>query len=304
MNVRVFVVASLVGALAGSIGSRPADVRAASTPDFSYNHSAPLDVRVIRTWRDASASYQELTFASPVRGRVHAEIVAGARNGLSRGPGILFVHWLGDPKTTNLTEFAADARALAARGVTSLLVDAQWAQRGWFEKVRKPDTDYADSVRQVVDLRRALDVLAAQPGVDPANIAYVGHDFGAMYGAILSAVDPRPRCYALMAGVPTLSEWFLLGTAPKDKPAYLAQMAPLDPVAFLSRSKARCFLFQDALKDEYVPVKEAEAFAAAAPGERASYLYQSDHALAKPQITSDRLAWLAARLLSADGTSK
>ena len=47
------------------------------------------------------------------------------------------------------------------------------------------------------DLRRALDVLLAQPGVDPKRIAYVGHDFGAMYGAVLAGVDRRVSVWAL-----------------------------------------------------------------------------------------------------------
>ncbi len=40
--------------------------------------------------------------------------------GMGRGPhpAVLFVHWLGDPATTNHTEFEADARPLALLGVT------------------------------------------------------------------------------------------------------------------------------------------------------------------------------------------
>jgi len=40
----------------------------------------------------------------------------------------------------------------------------------------------------------------AQPGVDPTRIAYVGHDFGAMYGCILLALDHRISYGVLMAG--------------------------------------------------------------------------------------------------------
>lgn len=50
----------------------------------------------------------------------------------------------------------------------------------------------------VIDLRRALDLLLAQPGADPKRIAFVGHDYGSMHGAILAGVDRRPQSYVLL----------------------------------------------------------------------------------------------------------
>jgi len=280
------IVAPAIAAVAAPSPRLPASA-------FSYDARAPLAVKIARTWHDGSVTFEDLTFASGGN-RIHAEVVLP--KGASPHPGALFVHWLGDPKTTNLTEFVADARALAAGGVASVLVDAIWAQPHWFDKLRSTSTDYSASIAQVVALRRALDLLETQPNVDSSKIAYVGHDFGAMYGAILSAVDPRPKYYVLMAGVPTLTEWYLLGAPPKDKTQYAKQMRVLDPIDFLTRSSARHFLFQYALKDEYVPLAEAERFASSAPGERAAYFYVSDHKLGQPEIAADRLAWLKARL--------
>ena len=88
---------------------------------------------------------------------------------------------------------------LAQRGVLALLVETMWSDRDWFLKRIQAD-DYANSVRQVVELRQAMDLLLAEPGVDFARFAYVGHDFGAMYGVLMGQIDPRPTCYALMAG--------------------------------------------------------------------------------------------------------
>jgi len=287
----VLAIATPGGAASAARTTRP--VLLAST--FSYDSKASLDANILRSWREGSTTFVDLTFASVGR-RLHAEVVLPRTT--SRSPGVLFVHWLGDPKTTNLTEFLPDARTLAKSGMTSVLVDATWAAPNWFDKVRSPDTDYARSIDQVIDLRRALDLLVDTPNVDPSSIAYVGHDFGAMYGAILSGIDPRPRYYVLMAGVPTLSEWYLLGAQPKDKAGYILQMSALDPARYLARASARNFLFQFALKDDYVPVAEAEKFASAAPGERATCFYISDHKLGKAEIAADRLQWLTARLKS------
>ena len=290
---RFFALAALVVLTAQPVPARA--VLPAST--FSYDATRPLDVRVARTWHEGSTTFEDVTFASPFGRRVHAEIVL-PQSDVPR-PGVLFVHWLGDAKTTNLTEFLPDARALAERGIASVLVDAMWATPDWFDKGRSPDTDFTDSVHQVVDLRRAIDLLQAQSNVDAHKIAYVGHDFGAMYGAVLSGADARPKYYVLMAGTTSFSAWFLLGAPPKDKAAFVAQMRPLDPPDNLAKSSARRFLFQFSLHDQYVPVSVARSFAAAAPGEHGVFFYNAGHGLAGTEIQTDRLDWLEARLLPA-----
>ena len=69
--------------------------------------------------------------------------------------------------------------------MTSLLIDAMWSAPDWCDKGRSTGADYANSIAQVIDLRRSLDVLLAQPDIDRNRIAYVGHDFGAMYAHII-----------------------------------------------------------------------------------------------------------------------
>ena len=213
-----------------------------------------------------------------------------------RHAAVLFVHWLGDPVTTNHTEFDADARALTARGADCLLVDAMWAKPNWFETGRTTATDARDSVDQVIDLRRSLDVLLTLPDVDPARVAYVGHDFGAMYGAVLAGVDARPRYFVLMAGVNSFSDWYLLGKKPADVKAYEAEMAPYAPTTWLAKSTALGFLFQFSAHDRYISAAQAAAFSQAAPLPRGVFYYNSDHSLGVPDAGADRLAWLMSRL--------
>jgi hypothetical protein len=216
-------------------------------------------------------------------------------------PGVLFVHWLGDAATTNHTEFEADAVALAKRGAVCVLLDAMWsttiASNGndWFEKGRTTSTDYANSIQQVIDLRRGIDLLLSE-NADPDRIAYVGHDFGSMYGAVLAGVDTRPSFFVLMAGNPSFSNWYLLGKKPADIPAFVKQMEPLDPMPYLARSTAKGFLFQFATHDDYITNADAATFASAAPLPRGVFLYNTDHALKVPDAAADRLAWLETRL--------
>lgn len=262
---------------------------------FAYDSAAPVDLRVNSTHVSYGVRVSDVTFASAGGRRVHGELTVPAGSGTHAS--VLFVHWLGDPETTNLTEFRNDAMQLAKRGVVSLAVDTMWAQPEWFEKGRALATDYARSIDQVVDLRRSLDVLLAQPGVDASRVAYVGHDFGAMYGAVLSGIDPRPQYYVLMAGTATFAEWYLLGAHPADTSAYEAQMSVLDPPQYLRRSNARAYFFQYANKDRYIKADRAYPVFDAAPAPKSMAVYVADHSLNVPQARAERNAWLIAHLV-------
>jgi dienelactone hydrolase len=266
---------------------------ATAAPDFTYVRRDKLVVRTLTVTRSAALETRDIAFESDGRS-VGASLVRLVDR--KRHAGILFVHWLGDPKTTNRSEFLPEARELAARGVTSLLVDAMWAQPNWFD-TRTTSGDYSASIAQVLALRRALDVLGAQPDVDPARIAYVGHDFGAMYGALVAGVDKRPSAYVFMTPTVTFWEWYLLGTRPADKYAYIEQMRALDPVTYLARATMQATLLQFAANDEYVPQSAADEFAAAVPDrDKTVKRYDAGHALDIDTARSDRRAWLAAHL--------
>jgi predicted esterase len=212
-------------------------------------------------------------------------------------PAILWVHWLGEIATTNHTEFMSDAQELAKRGVVSMLVDMPWSQAKWFTDLRTPDDDYAATIAHVVSLRRALDCLTAVNGVDAARIAYVGHDFGAMDGALLLAADARPAYAVLMA--PTLSywEWYLLGKQPADPGAYVARMSAFDLPGWLAQGKQKATLLQFGQNDEYVSQATGIALRNAVPNrDRTFKAYKLDHALEDVTVHDDRRAWLATHL--------
>jgi predicted esterase len=216
---------------------------------------------------------------------------------VKNAPAVLWVHWLGEPATTNHTEFMSDAEALAKRGVVSMLVDMPWSQAKWFTDLRSPQNDYADTIAQVVSLRRAVDCLSGVNGVDKTRIAYVGHDFGAMEGALLLAVDARPAYAVLMT--PTLSfwEWYLLGKQPADPGAYVEEMSGLDLPRWLAQGKQKAMLLQFGQNDEYVSQATGIALRNAVPNrDRTFKAYKLDHALDDVTAHDDRIAWLAAHL--------
>ncbi len=269
----------------------------AAEPDlfnFNYDRSAPLDLREVGVEKRGAATVRDITFAvSGAKDPIKAYLVTPA------GPGphaaILYVHWFGDPVTTNRTQFLNEAVALAERGVVSLLVDTMWSRAGWW-KNRTPETDLAGGVQQVIELRRALDLLLAQPGVDPARTAMVAHDFGAMFGAVMGATDRRPKAYVFLAPTPRLSDWYLFNVKPVSVEVYKKQLEPLDPIRAVGQLAPAPVFYQFASKDKYVPLPRPAEFYDATSPRKLMATYNADHDLLPPEVAADRVAWLVKEL--------
>lgn len=275
-----------------------ASERAASRPQrytdaarlFDYPAGLPLRVEVLQSRQQEGATVEEIVFPSPSGEDVSASLVMPRKAG--RGlAAVLFVHWLGHHHC-NRGEFLDDALLLAGKGVVSLLIDTQWSDQ--VEKVY--DFDEATAIQQVLDLRRSLDVLVRQHGVDPARVAYVGHDYGAMYGSILAGVDRRIKAAVLMTPTAHLSAWNLIVKSRPDPDAYAARMAIYDPAVYLPHAALGGLYLQFARNDKYVSEQDAETIIEAAPEPKQVSWYDADHDLAPEQARQDRLNWLTARL--------
>lgn len=284
---RLLLLISVLSPLPSVLAAEPAaDI-------FAYDRAAPLNVAEVGREARGGAVVRDLTF-TPAGTPVKAYLVAPAT---APGPhaAILYVHWLGEPATTNRTEFLEEAVALAGRGVVSLLVDTMWAEPKWYGR-RIPEEDYERAIRQVIELRRAMDLLLAQPGIDPARVALVGHDFGAMYGMIAEAADRRARTYVFMAPTPHFLDWFLFARKPQDLASYQRQISTIDPVLFVPRLAPASVFFQFANKDEYVSAEEAAEFYAAARPRKQMATYDAGHDLHTAEVAADRVAWLTREL--------
>jgi predicted esterase len=259
---------------------------------FAYDRAAPLQLTEIGRETRGSSVIRDVVFV-PVDQPVKAYVVSPAS--AKPGPAILYVHWLGEPATTNRTEFLAEAVTFAERGVTSVLVDAMWSAPKWYGQ-RIPEEDHAQAIHQVIELRRAMDLVLAQPGIDPQRVAFVGHDFGAMYGMIAGALDRRAKAYVFMAPTPHFADWFFFARQPKDSAAYRAQIAAIDPVLYVPKLAPARLFFQFASKDEYVSAAEAAEFFAAAGVPKQTATYEAGHDLHTAEVAADRVAWLAGEL--------
>lgn len=212
-------------------------------------------------------------------------------------PVLLYVHWYdSESPESRRTQFEGEARAMVQRGAIALLIETMWSDRDWFYK-RTQAEDYDNSIKQLVELRQAMDLLLAQPGADASRFGYVGHDFGAMYGTLMGSVDPRPTCYALLAPTPRFADWYLYGSplAPEARDAFLGQMAPLDPIARVAALAPAPLLFQFGTDDPHIPPERAQALFDAARAPKQLHWYPAGHEL-DAAATRDRIGWLVEQL--------
>jgi dienelactone hydrolase len=262
---------------------------------LAYDRSATFDLKETSTREENGAVIADVNYAgySPKHGRIKAYLVKP--KGPGPFPGIVFFHWLGRPKGDR-TQFLDEAVALSKQGVASLLIQGYFP---WTEPPTDGPTDRQKIIDQTIEARRALDLLLSQKEVDRKRIAYVGHDYGSMYGAIVSGVDHRVKAYVLIAGLGKFSPWSLKywpKTAAQGTDAYEQAVAPFDPITHVSRAAPAAFLFQFANTDEYITRDEANAFFNQASKPKEIKWYDGEHDMNVEAARKDRDAWLAQQL--------
>jgi dienelactone hydrolase len=215
------------------------------------------------------------------------------------GRALLFAHWY-DPQAPNgnRTEYLDEATAWAReRGATAILPQLR------FPWAADPEGSSADAARireEVTRLRRCLDVLAADRGVDARRIGVVGHDFGAMHAILLATEDRRPTAYVLMAAIPRWGDWFLpFWKIEEDRIEYLRALRPLDPIEHVGRAAPAKLLFQFGLRDWYIAPMAGFEFRRAAGESAEVKSYEAEHDMTSSDALADRTAFLETALAPA-----
>lgn len=255
---------------------------------FDYDDEVPADLAVRGEDTDLEWRVRDIEYRG-ARGRVAAYLVAPLFT-LPVGR-VLFLH----PAPGDRSSFLPDAKLLAARGISSLLVNAPWADPGFGREFseRPPEEARERFVDAVVDARRGADLLTA--GAPSTGLAVVGHSLGAMIGGILTGADARFRAAVLMAGAGTFGVLARLN-APGADPAWSAAfdraLAPLAPDRFVRRASSASFLFQCGLDDRLFSREELVRYFDSAGGEKELRWYETDHFGLGEAGRAERIEWL------------
>jgi dienelactone hydrolase len=260
---------ALAAALAGCGGSAPSAERSKPNPLpprlahlFDYDRDAPLDPR--RTGRvDAGAVTADVvSFVAP-GGRVPALVVAPR----ARGPhaGVIFMHGFGGSKL----DFLGEAAGVARLGAVAVTIDSP---------IRRTSDRRALGrlmIRNVIDLRRAIDLLLARDDVDPERIGLVGYSLGAEAAILTAAVENRLATVIVQASPARLD----------------GERRDLDPIRYVAHTAPAELYFQGATLDQSVPPRELQALIAKAPKPVYDRWYDTSHSF-EPAANRDQVAWL------------
>lgn len=269
---------------------------------LDYDAKAPLEIQEAGTERRGDVRIVDLSYASPMGGRVPAYLILPPGEG--KHPAVLFLHpGQGDRKT-----FVNEAVGLAKEhGFVSLTISAPLlrpenrGKRGgnpWNAEVSR-----REQIQTVQDLRRGFDLLVSRPEVDPRRLAYVGHSLGATVGGILAGVEKRPVAFVLMAGYPSLTHAmtnnhdqgslaFQELATPEQRDAYVKAMEPLDALYYVAGAAPAKLLFQFAKRDEFISAWDAAAYVWVAKEPKEVLWYDTDHFF-NEAARRDRDEWLA-----------
>lgn len=273
---------------------------------LDYDQKVPLDIQEVAVTDHRGVKVHDFTFSSPKGGRVTAYLVVPSEKGPHAG--IVFGHW----GKGNRTEFLAEAIALARAGAVSVLIDYPWERTApWWREIPglgEPEKHKDLYAQAIIDLRRAFDLLLARRDVDPKRIAYVGHSYGAQWGAILSAIDQRMKVAVLMAGVPSAASLWLESTGdaglvgfrkilPKGQlEKFVEVYSQLDAIEFIPFAAPVSLFFQFARHERIMTNEHMQQYFRAASYPKQVKWYETGHELSDPQAIEDRIGWLHKQL--------
>ena len=267
---------------------------------FQYRQKVDIDLRIDSVIRKNNISIRDVSFSScnPVHGRIRAYLISPV--GASPCAGIVFFHWLGTP-LGNRDEFLDEAISFAGRNVKSLLIQGYFP---WMEEPVAGEKDRQQVIDQTIDLQRAVDILYAQPMVDTSRIAFVGHDYGAMFGSILAGIDHRIKAYVLITAMGNFSDWSLKywEITTDNHEAYRKALAPVDPLGYIGAALAKLF-FQFSEDDMYISNDKAMEFYDAAREPKQIRWYKTGHEMRIPEAKNDRMNWLEHQLKLTSGVN-
>jgi dienelactone hydrolase len=259
---------------------------------FDYDRDAALEIEDAgRVNRDYPIEIRDVSYASPKEGRVTAYLVRPPGDGPF--PGVILQHGA----EANRQQLVIQAAWLAGRGAVALVVDSPNARRD----VQLPRgtaglrVERDQVVQNVVELRRAVDVLHAQEQVEGERIGFLGFSAGARAGAILAGVEDRIAAYDLISAGSAPVEEYVRVAPPQARQDVRRILGQVDPLRHIRSAAPAKLFFQNGRADQVVPRAALVALYRAASRPKQIRWYEGGH---EPDfvVFADALEWLTREL--------
>jgi cephalosporin-C deacetylase-like acetyl esterase len=258
-----------------------------------YDPKAPLNVHVLSDADDHGVKLESIEFTITNGAICSAAIIVPP--GAGSFPAVV---WLGSGDGKDWEPYAMEFSKL---GAISMVLDGCGSASLYDARAF-----HADEVQNIINIRRAVDILFSRKDVDRHRIAFVGHSGGAMLGVDAVAVDGRFKAAVFESGLQGFTYHICTSPHPfaietreelKDRlPAYVATLAPLDAIHYVGHEAPTVLLFQSARLDQGVPQADAKALFDAASEPKQLIWYDTGHKMELPQVSADRRAFLKREL--------
>jgi poly(3-hydroxybutyrate) depolymerase len=295
----------LLAALAGCGGSSTANnTRTAGTEDttktnslaaaYTYDRAVPLkysDRGPFNRFQESGFVPHDVTFRAD-GARVDGFLLLP--KGAGRHPAVVVVHGAdGDrsellPEAGKLTKKGFVALTITEPSSLSPIVPKQ-DPIAYLRQLRHMQ------IRDVVAIRRAVDVLQTLPQVDPNRIGYLGWSAGGRNGTFIGATEPRVKALALLStGAAPLSE-FVAQAPPNFRKPVRQILSDVDPLRAMTLGRAGTVLLEDGRRDQIVPRAALVNMIHAAPPRTVVRWYDTPHELNDAAYDA-AVAWLQRKL--------
>ena len=279
--------------LAGCGSSSTPHAAPAQRPEFAYDRSQPL-------------GYVDHGRINPPGQRVAIDAVSYSSgplaidgylvlpHGSGRRPAVVFVHGSGGDRN----ELLEKARQLAERGVVGLTITEPStsnppARAGTVgASLKNVETG---QVRDVVAIRRAVDVLQTLPQVDPKRVGYLGWSAGARAGTFVAASDPRVKALALLSAGAAPVQTYVAVAPEQVRGAVRDVLTRIDPIHYVSLAPPGTLLLENGRRDAVVPNDALMDVVRAAPKGTTVRWYDAPHEL-NDKAYRDAFDWLREKL--------
>jgi len=278
---------ALAGAAAGCGGTKPVD-----DGPFGYAADSPLETTdrgVVDD--DYPIAVHDISYAS---GEERVDAFLSVPPGRGRRPAVIYVHGAGSTRDSMI----GPALWLAAHGAVTLAITAPSSgasDSGGAGELARLEEHRSLEVRDVIAVRRAVDLLTARDDVDAERIGFVGWSAGARAGAIAAGVEPRLHSLVLISGGSAPVSEFVQAAPSELRPRVAEIMTSIDPLRYIAEARPGSLLLQDGKQDEAIPRRALQNLIDAAPEGTEVRWYAADHALG-PAAYREHIRWLGEQL--------
>jgi uncharacterized protein len=290
------VLCALLGGCGTSAAPRPRPADGSPRLAFGYDAALPLQYvnrgRINR--RTEPIAVDDVSFGAE-HPRINGYLLLPP--GRAQRPAVVFVHGSGGDRR----ELLEKARRLASRNVVALTITepstpnpparAPGGAAALLERIQEAQ------VRDVVAIRRAVDLLQSLPQVDKRRIGYLGWSAGARTGTFVAASELRVKALVLLSAGASPISAYVANAPPSLRRAVRRVLGSIDPIRYIAMARPGSVLLEDGTRDETVPHVALLNIVRAAPSGTTVRWYDAPHALDRAAY-DDAFNWLVRKLRS------